>query len=75
MFDKAAQEREAMAKGGTLHVEILVYVIKVAVKMGDYQKCIQVGKQKLSFSDDVLQQRPKTLVICDWYECLAQAYE
>ncbi|KAH3692891.1 hypothetical protein DPMN_193227 [Dreissena polymorpha] len=75
MFDKAAQERGTMTYGGTPHVESLVDVIKVAAKKGDYRKCIQIGKQVLLFSDNVLKQRPQTIVISDCYECLANAYE
>ena len=75
MFDKAAQERGTMTYGGTPHVESLVNVIKVAAKKGDYRKCIHIGKQVLLFSDNVLKQRPQTIVISDCYECLANAYE
>ncbi|KAH3739803.1 uncharacterized protein LOC127850178 isoform X2 [Dreissena polymorpha] len=75
MFEKAAQGREGVASGKTAHVESLVNVMKVAVKKGDNAKCIKTGKTVLSFSDDVIKQRPKSHFLTECYDCLAKVYE
>ncbi|KAH3739805.1 hypothetical protein DPMN_046495 [Dreissena polymorpha] len=75
MFEKAARGREGVSPGKTAHVESLVNVMKVAVKKGDNAKCIKTGKIVLSFSDDVIKQRPKSQFLTECYDCLAKVYE
>ncbi|XP_052250016.1 uncharacterized protein LOC127857584 [Dreissena polymorpha] len=74
MFEKAARGREDVASGKTDHVESLVHLMKVAVKKGDNAKCIKTGKTVLSFSDDVIKQRPKSHFLTECYDCLAKVY-
>ncbi|KAH3834047.1 hypothetical protein DPMN_107365 [Dreissena polymorpha] len=75
MFEKAARGRGDVAYGKTTHVESLVNMMKVAVQKGDNAQCIKIGKTVISFGDDVIKQRPKSIFLTECYNCLARVYE
>ena len=70
---KCSRERHGDAR--TWRLENLVHLMKVAVEKEDTSQCIKTGKIVLSYSDDLIKQRPQNNFLTECYNCLAKVYE